>query len=249
MDKIKTVIAYDGSCFKGWQIQPGEKTVQDSLESAIEKIAGKKIKVHGAGRTDSGVHALGQVAHFDAPLGSKMSADDWHRALNVNLPPTIRVLSSEPVKKDFHARFSAKSKTYKYVMDTSLILGPHKFLRTWHHPKKINISKLKEACSLYEGTHDFASFAVNRGDGKDIKTERTIFSVEVNSDQEDTLIMSFSGNGFLYKMVRLLVGAAVRVAEGKKDVDWIREMLQNPGKSKCQYCAKPDGLYLEKVVY
>ena len=128
-----------------------------------------------------------------------MSADDWHRALNVNLPPTIRVLSSETVKKDFHARFSAKSKTYKYVMDTSLILGPHKFLRTWHHPKKINISKLKEACSLYEGTHDFASFAVNRGDGKDIKTERTIFSVEVNSDQEDTLIISFSGNGFFTK--------------------------------------------------
>ena len=110
MDKIKIVIAYDGSCFKGWQIQPGEKTVQDSLESAIEKITGKKIKVHGSGRTDSGVHALGQVAHFDAPLGSKMSADDWHRALNVNLPPTIRILSSEPVKKDFHARFSANQK-------------------------------------------------------------------------------------------------------------------------------------------
>ena len=111
MNKLKIVIAYDGSHFRGWQIQPGEKTVQDSLELAIKKIAHAKIKVHGSGRTDTGVHALGQVAHFEIPLGSRMTAQEWQRAINVNLPPTIRVLSAELVSTDFHARFSAKSKT------------------------------------------------------------------------------------------------------------------------------------------
>ena len=125
---------------------------------------------------------------------------------------------------------------------------PHEFLKVWHHPKNLDISMLKRACDLYVGTYDFASFAVNRGDGKEINTERTIFSVKVSSEQ-NTLTMSFKGNGFLYKMVRLLVGAAVRVAEGKEDINWIEGMLQNPGQLKCQHCAKPDGLYLVEVRY
>ena len=248
MNKLKIVIAQDGSHFKGWQIQPGEKTVQDSLELAIKKITHAEIKVHGSGRTDTGVHALGQVAHFEIPPESRMTADEWQRAINVNLPPTIRVLSTELVSTDFHARFSAKSKTYRYHINTSKILLPHEFLKVWHHPKNLDISMLKRACDLYVGTYDFASFAVNRGDGKEINTERTIFSVKVSSEQ-NTLTMSFNGNGFLYKMVRLLVGAAVRVAEGKEDINWIEGMLQNPGQLKCQHCAKPDGLYLVEVRY
>ena len=175
------MIAYDGSHFRGWQIQPGEKTVQDSLELAIKKITHVKIKVHGSGRTDTGVHALGQVAHFEIPPDSRMTAQEWQRAINVNLPPTIRVLSAELVSTDFHARFSAKSKTYRYDINTSQILSPHEFLKVWHHPKNLDVSMLKRACDLYVGTYDFASFAVNRGDGKEINTVRTIFSVKVRS--------------------------------------------------------------------
>ncbi len=248
MEKIKIVIAYDGSNYKGWQIQPGERTVQASLELAIKKITGKDVRVQGSGRTDTGVHALGQVAHYEVSEESKMNSGEWQRALNVNLPKTIRILFVEKAPIDFHARFSAKAKIYRYEVDTSPVLAPHKVDRVWHHPEKIDGEVLKEACQLYVGTHDFASFAVNRGNGVSVSTERTIFSVDVDSRQ-DTVSMSFNGSGFLYKMVRLLVGAAVRVAEGREDIKWIKEMLRDAGKNKCQYCAKPDGLYLVEVSY
>ncbi|MAW11359.1 MAG: tRNA pseudouridine(38-40) synthase TruA [Verrucomicrobiales bacterium] len=248
MERIKIVIAYDGSTYKGWQIQPGERTVQDSLESAIKKITGADVRVQGSGRTDTGVHALGQVAHYEVSKESRMDSGEWQRALNVNLPKSIRILSVEKAPLDFHARFSAKAKTYRYEVDTSPVLVPHKVDRVWHHPSKIDGKVLKAACQLYVGTHDFASFAGNRGNSIPTSTERTIFSIDVESHQ-DTISMSFSGNGFLYKMVRLLVGAAVRVAEGREDIEWIKKMLQDPGKNKCQYCAKPDGLYLVEVSY
>ena len=248
MSRIRLTIAYDGRSFQGWQSQRGGNTIQDYIEAAILKVSGEALRITGSGRTDTGVHALGQVAHFDAPEPSNMNAEEWNRALNVNLPPTIRIIRASMVDDDFHARFGAKEKTYRYEIDMGPVLNPLRVYRAWHHPEKIDYEILRRACSVYIGEHNFASFAANRKDGKQINTVRTINTVDV-AKCPDGLSITFSGNGFLYKMVRLLVGAAVRVAEGREDQSWLEQMLKSPGTSKCQYCASGEGLYLVEVVY
>ena len=248
MNRIRLTIAYDGRSFQGWQSQRGGNTIQDYIEAAILKVSGEALRITGSGRTDTGVHALGQVAHFDAPKPSSMNAEEWNCALNVNLPPTIRIIRASMVEDDFHARFGAKEKTYRYEIDMGPVLNPLRVYRAWHHPEKIDYEILRRACSVYIGEHNFASFAANRKDGKQINTVRMINAVDVEKCP-DGLSITFSGNGFLYKMVRLLVGAAVRVAEGREDQSWLEQMLKSPGTSKCQYCASGEGLYLVEVVY
>lgn len=248
MSRIRLTIAYDGRSFQGWQSQRGGNTIQDYIEAALLKVSGEALRITGSGRTDTGVHALGQVAHFDAPEPSNMNAEEWNRALNVNLPPTIRIIRASMVDDDFHARFGAKEKTYRYEIDMGPVLNPLRVYRAWHHPEKIDYEILRRACSVYIGEHNFASFAANRKDGKQINTVRTINTVDV-AKCPDGLSITFSGNGFLYKMVRLLVGAAVRVAEGREDQSWLEQMLKSPGTLKCQYCASGKGLYLVEVVY
>ena len=248
MSRIRLTIAYDGRSFQGWQSQRGGNTIQDYIEAALLKVSGEALRITGSGRTDTGVHALGQVAHFDAPEPSNMNAEEWNRALNVNLPPTIRIIRASMVEDDFHARFGAKEKTYRYEIDMGPVLNPLRVYRAWHHPEKIDYEILRRACSVYIGEHNFASFAANRKDGKQINTVRTINTVDV-AKCPDGLSITFSGNGFLYKMVRLLVGAAVRVAEGREDQSWLEQMLKSPGTLKCQYCASGEGLYLVEVVY
>jgi len=248
MSRIRLTIAYDGSSFQGWQSQRGGNTIQDYIQTALLKVSGDDLRITGSGRTDTGVHALGQVAHFDAPEASSMNEDEWKRALNVNLPPTIRIVRASMVEDDFHSRFGAKAKTYRYEIDIGSVLNPLRVSRSWHHPEKINPEILLRACSIYIGEHDFASFAANRKDGKQINTVRTINSVDV-AETPHGLSITFSGNGFLYKMVRLLVGAAVRVAEQREELSWLEAMLKSPGTSKCQYCATGEGLYLVEVVY
>ena len=248
MSRIRLTVAYDGSSFKGWQSQPEGNTIQDNIEAALLKVSGEALRITGSGRTDTGVHAIGQVAHFDAPESSNMNAGEWNRALNVNLPPTIRIIKASMVEDDFHARFGAKEKTYRYEIDIGPVLNPLRVSRAWHHPEKINCEILRRACSVYIGEHDFASFAANRKDGKDINTVRTINSIEV-AECSDGLTITFCGNGFLYKMVRLLVGAAVRVAEEREEIFWLEGMLESPGTAKCQYCATGEGLYLVEVIY
>jgi tRNA pseudouridine38-40 synthase len=170
------------------------------------------------------------------------------RAINTKLPAAIRVMEAEQVDDEFHARFSAVGKTYRYEIDTSPVAHPLRASRVWHHPAGLDVEALRAACGLYVGEHDFASFAANRRDGKDPNTVRTISAIEVEADG-GILAISFSGNGFLYKMVRLLVGGAVRVAEGRDGVSWIQGLLDSPGLEKCQYCAPGGGLYLVEVEY
>lgn len=248
MSRIRLTIAYDGRAFEGWQSQLRGNTVQDCLESAILKVAGVSLRINGSGRTDTGVHALGQAAHFDPPPGNEMKAKDWERALNANLPTTIRIVSASLAPDGFHARFSAKSKTYRYEIDTGPVLYPLRVARALHHPENLNVEIMRLACSSYVGEHDFASFAANRRDGKEPNTIRIIRSAKVTKYNEG-LAVTFCGNGFLYKMVRLLVGAAIRVAEGREEMLWLEEMLQSPGIAKCQYCATGEGLYLVEVAY
>lgn len=213
--RFKLTIAYDGRPFEGWQSQPGGNTVQDHLLAAARTICGEISGIQGSGRTDAGVHALGQVAHFDAPAGNRMDGRAWRAALNTKLPRTIRVMECEEADLEFHAQFSAKQKTYRYRVFTGEILPPLEFGLAWQVRKALDPEKVIAAAKLFEGEHDFTAFSANRGDPKsepDHKV-RVVSKVSV-SFRSDFIELTFTGNGFLYKMVRMLVGAIVKAGQG-----------------------------------
>ncbi len=249
--RMRLIVAYDGRPFAGWQSQPGGNTVQDLLEAAAGRIlkSGGPVAVTGSGRTDAGVHAVGQVAHFDLPDTCRMDAAAWVRALNVHLPPAIRITAAEPAASGFHARFDAEAKTYRYRIWCGPVLPPLEAGLAWHVPQAMNPALLAEACRRCEGMHNFRAFAANRGDGKDDTrdTVRTIWSLTPEQDGH-LLTLTFHGGGFLYKMVRLLTAAIVRTARGQESPEWI-PMLLSAAKEKCPHSAPPDGLYLVSVDY
>src|SRR5437762_11123662 len=176
--RLKLIIAYDGAPFSGWQSQSHRNTVQDHVEHAFERVLGKPARVHGAGRTDAGVHALAQCAHVDLP-NDRLSAARWTEALNALLPPTIRVLRCQYVANDFHARLSAKGKIYRYKIWSGTVLPPFDYGRAWHVTRSLDLKLLKSAAQHSLGTHDFAGLAANRGKPETI-TIRTIYSVRVS---------------------------------------------------------------------
>lgn len=250
MPRFRLTLAYDGRPFAGWQSQPGGNTVQDFLERALGRVLPETSpRVHGSGRTDAGVHALGQVAHFDAPSEFRLNGDAWRRALNSHLPPSIRVTHCAEARPDFHARFDATGKTYRYRIFTGEVLPPLEVGLAWHRPKQLDFDLLAEACAALEGTHDFAGFAAFRGneDGTE-DTVRTLWSVTLTNDGP-LRVLTFHGSGFLYKMVRLLTGALVRVAAKKQPLTWLTDLLHRRDPGKCQHVAPPDGLYLVSVDY
>ncbi len=242
--KLKLSIAYDGTPFAGWQSQAAGDAVQDVIERALQKISGGRIVLHGSGRTDAGVHALEQCAHFDGE--GPLSPNDWQRALNANLPPTVRILQAEEAAADFHARFDAKGKIYRYVVRNAPVLSPHEVDRVWHVPHDLNFEWLHDAAKIFEGRHDFAAFSANRG-GTVRDTHRTVREVSVSQDGT-LLTLTFEGEGFLYKMVRMMAGAAVRAALGREDVESLRRRLVGPGP-RWNHVAPACGLYLVKVLY
>ncbi|MFM2196819.1 MAG: tRNA pseudouridine(38-40) synthase TruA [Verrucomicrobiota bacterium] len=250
--RLKLTIAYDGRPFLGWQSQTGGNTVQDILHEALAVVAKQPLRLHGSGRTDTGVHALGQVAHFDAPDDSNMNPYNWVPALNTKLPATIRVMSCEEVPPDFHARFSATRKTYRYDICTDPVLPPLKSGLAWHLPRLLDADVLSQALSRFEGTHDFHAFAAYRGN----EQENTDYNRTIHAADLETLAdgyrITFSGNGFLYKMARMLTGTAIKTAEGRLRLDDLAALLdQPPGlpRGKAPLCAPADGLYLERVGY
>lgn len=242
--RLKLVIAYDGTNFLGWQSQAGGGTVQDALEKALALIQGRRVAVHGAGRTDTGVHALAQCAHVDVDKPG-LGPADWLRALNGNLPEQIRVVRCQRVRGDFHARFSATGKTYVYRIWNDPILSPFEIDRAWHLPVTIDVAELRRCAQMLEGTHDFKGFAANRGK-PDESTVRDIRQIRVRK-QGSLITLSFTGNGFLYKMVRLLTGSMVRCAQGRASREWIADLLA--GKGKTSFAAPSAGLYLARVNY
>lgn len=250
--RLRLLIAYDGRPFAGWQSQPGGNTVQDHLEKAVSLVlkSDTRVVVHGSGRTDAGVHALAQCAHFDAPETPSLGPAAWRRALNVHLPPAIRVMEVAPAADHWHARFDAAGKTYRYRLWTGPILPPHEAGLAWHVPQRLDPAVLADACRFCEGRHDFRSFAANRGDGKDATrdTVRELWSLSAESDGP-LLTLTFHGSGFLYKMVRLLTGGIVRVAQGRAPLSWLEHLLTAPPGEKCHYAAPADGLYLVSVDY
>ncbi len=250
--RLKLIIAYDGRPFNGWQVQPGGNTVQDHLHQALLEIAKQPIRVHGSGRTDTGVHALGQVAHFDAPADSRMQPANWLAALNANLPATVRIMACTEVAPDFHARFSASGKIYHYDICTEPVLPPHRAGLAWHLPRPLDPALLSAALRHVCGRHDFRAFAAFRGN-ETLETDyvRTIHAAEP-AILTDGWRITFAGDGFLYKMVRLLVGAGVKVAQGKLPIaDFAALFDQGPDlpHGKSPLCAPADGLYLREVLY
>ncbi len=247
--RLKITIAYDGSTFGGWQIQPNTQTIQSQIEEALSSVAKTPIRLHGSGRTDAGVHAAGQVAHFDAPDNLTMNPHNWVPALNTKLPPQIRILDCHEMPQDFHARFSATSKTYSYHLCLSPILPPFLAHRAWHLPRQLNPIDLEDALQRYLGSKNFQAFAANRGN----ETEKTDYVRTITQSDlqqiETGFLLTFTGNGFLYKMVRLLTGAAVHVAQGYLSHHDHQNLLTNPQEKKSPLCAPPDGLSLDRVDY
>src|SRR5262245_8183533 len=243
--RLKLTVAYDGAPFAGWQSQSHRNTVQDHLEHAFEHVTGEAVRVHGAGRTDAGVHALAQCAHVD--VSKFLPTDRWIKALNALLPSAIRVLRCRYVSKDFHARLSAKGKIYHYEIWTAPILPPFEYGRAWHIVQPLDRKILKSAAKYFGGTYDFAAFAANRGKPEE-STIRTINSVRVRK-KGPSVTIEFDGNGFLYKMVRLMVGALVKCAVGKMRIEEITLRLHSGRIGSARFAAPPEGLYLARVRY
>ncbi len=244
--RLKLLIAYDGRKFRGWQSQATCDGVQDFLEKALAQIVGTRVVVHGSGRTDAGVHALGQVAHIDVPR-DRVPLAKWVSAINACLPHEIRVLRATRAKPKFHARFDASGKIYTYRIWAGPILHPMEIGRAWFMPVPLDFARLRETAQALVGKHDFAGFAANRGQ-PELGTVRTIHSIRVM--QRGSLItLRFEGGGFLYKMVRLLTGTLVRVAQVRLEPAFIHELLAAPGKRKTNYAAPAEGLYLTRVLY
>lgn len=243
--RLKLIIAYDGAPFAGWQSQSHRNTVQDRLEHAFERLTGESVRVHGAGRTDAGVHALAQCAHVD--VAKPWAPGRWLEALNALLPPAIRVLRWRYVSNDFHARLSAKGKTYRYRIWSAPVLPPFEYRRAWHIPQELDVKLLNGAAKHFIGTHDFAGFAANRGKTEE-STIRTIHSVRVRQ-KGPCVTIEFDGNGFLYKMVRLMVGSLVQCALGKMKIEEIAARVHSAQVESTRFAAPAEGLFLVRVRY
>lgn len=250
--RFKLTLAYDGRTFQGWQSQPHGGAVQNALEAAVTKISKlPDIRVHGAGRTDTGVHATGQVAHFEAPDTLCMDANAWLRALNSNLSPQVRVVDCQQVPTSFNAQFSATGKHYEYRICRLPTLPPLEYGLAWHLPWRMDLGLLQHAMKAMQGQHDFCAFAANRRDGRELIpgfSIRTIYSIQMQ-ESEDILSLHFRGDGFLYKMVRLMTGSMLRVAMGRESLAWLLELIHAPNGQKTQFVAPAGGLYLRSVYY
>ncbi len=247
--RLRLTIAYDGSSFAGWQSQSHGKGIQDCLEKALTSIAGRRLILHAAGRTDAGVHALAQCAHVDVgELEGKMKDPQrWLSALNAALPPTIRILKIRKTSPLFHARFSAHQKTYQYLLWNGAVLPPLLHHRAWHLYGPLDVGILQRLAQQIEGTHDFRGFTAKSGAARE-NTERTLYKVSIKK-RGNKISFSFTGNGFLYHMVRMLVGSMVRVAQGRMSEHDFFQRLDSKKQSIAPHTAPACGLYLIKINY
>ncbi len=241
---IKLTIAYDGTAYHGWQTQAGKATIQETTENAIMTITKQKVDLIGSGRTDSGVHALGQVANFKADFG--IEEDKIKIALNANLPKDIRVIKSEDVPLEFHARFDAHRKTYLYQIYNDRVNSPFYCNYSYFVPSLLDIEKMEAASRLLIGSHDFKGFMAS---GSEVKTTvRTIY--DFNIVKNDKIISLYvTGNGFLYNMVRIIAGTLVDIGKGTKNLGCIADALESGDRKLLGHTAKPEGLFLKEVNY
>ncbi len=244
--RFALTIAYDGTNYAGWQIQPGQVTIQEMIEGAIEATAGKKVKLHGSGRTDRGVHARGQVAHFD--LETRMTTRSILFALNSRLPPDIRILKVKKVSDKFHARRTAHSKEYRYQIFNGEILQPNERLYAVQIHRPLNLDLMREGAKRFEGEHDFKPFMANPQREID-STVRHITSFTIVKKGK-MITLRVRGNGFLYKQVRSMAGMLIRVGHGQEKPERITELLDNASPRTAHVpSAPPQGLTLWRVWY
>ena len=245
MRNIKLTIEYDGTAYHGWQIQAKDITIQKTIEKALSTMTREKIRLSGSGRTDAGVHALGQVANFKTD--SKISADAFFAGLNSLLPDDIVITACEKVEDDFHARFSAKIKTYQYrIFNRPLAIAIGRQY-AWHIKKKLDVSAMQKAAEHIIGTQDFKSF---EGTGSPrAHTIRTVIHAEVAEKEDGYLIFEITANGFLRYMVRNLIGTLADVGLLKTTPDEFRQILEAKNRDLAGATAPSQGLFLVNVSY
>lgn len=240
----KIILSYDGGRFEGWQKQQGRLTIQETVEECISNMCNEKIKVIASGRTDAGVHALGQTANFH--ISHKQQAENFVRECNELLPEDIRVLSLAAVEETFHSRYDAVEKTYCYTID--MRERPSVFTRRYAYsvPERLDLQKMKKAAEQLTGVHDFRSFTSDKRKDKD--TVRKVKSIKIIKEN-NYLKMYVTGNGFLYHMVRILAGTLIEIGMGKKTVEQIPEILGAKNRFRAGFMAPAHGLMLMKVDY
>ena len=247
---LKLIVSYDGSEFSGWQVQPDAATVQGTLALAIGRITGEKVLPQGSGRTDAGVHALAQ--HVTFVTFSPVPTANFQKALNDILPPSVRVLDVKEMPADFHARHSARGKTYRYRMYRGPVCLPFLARYVWHYPYPLDEEAMVRAAALVLGEHDFTSFAAvdpERGkEGEPVDNVRQIFS-SVWERVDDELVYTVRGSGFLHHMVRNLVGTFVLVGRGTLRPEDVTRILETRNRSAAGATAPGSGLYLVTVDY
>lgn len=244
MKRIKLTIAYDGTNYCGWQVQPNGITVEEVVNKALKKLTGEDIQVIGASRTDSGVHALGNVAVFDTH--TTIPPERISYALNQRLPEDIVIVKSEEVAEDFHPRYCDCSKTYEYHILNMRIPIPTKRLKNYFVSYDLDVEKMRKAAGYLIGEHDFVSFCNVRTDVED--TVRTVTELEILKDGEEITIR-ISGNGFLYNMVRIIVGTLIRVGRGFYEPEKVKEILEAKDRKAAGVTAPPHGLILAEIRY
>ena len=244
--RYKIKVSYDGTNYSGWQVQPHHRTVQGELERLLaEMTCQKHVRVESSGRTDAGVHARAQVAHFD--LKKPVDAKYFQRGLNAQLDRDIRVLTFEKVPDDFHARFSAVGKEYRYFIYNGLIVPPTKRLYRLQEGRPLDVERMRAAAELLVGEHDFAPFSANPKRELD-GTVRTIHSFYVRKHGAD-ITLEVQGSGFLYKMVRSLAGILIDIGMGRREPEVIHDIFAHGKRTAVVQTAQPQGLFLWKVFY
>jgi tRNA pseudouridine38-40 synthase len=249
MRHFKLTIAYDGTDFHGWQIQTNKPTVQGEIVAVLRRLTQENVQLPGAGRTDAGVHALGQVGSFRTQ--SALSAGEFQRALNALLPPAIRIVSAEETGPDFSARWSAKGKVYRYRLYRGKVVPPMLWRYVLHYPFPLDEEAMKEGAAKFVGVHDFTSFAASTGsedDDKERNTEREIYFTELKrTDDGEELWFTVHGRSFLRYMVRKMVGTLLEVGRGKLSPADIVTLYERKDRSKSGPTVPPQGLFMVRV--
>ena len=245
MRNIKLTIEYDGKNFAGWQTQPDKVSIQGEITKAIKKITNEDVDLIASGRTDAGVHALGQVANFH--INSNIPVDKFPYALNSNLPKSIVIKKAEEVQERFHARYNCVSKTYRYIINNNEFPSALNRYREFHIPNKLDISKMKQALEFFVGTYDFKGFKSSGGSAK--KTTVRTITKAILIEENGKLIIELTGNGFLYTMVRIISGTIVDVGLGKIEPKSIPKIIESGDRTQAGKTLPPHGLYLVRVEY
>src|SRR5258705_12622446 len=249
MRYFKLIIAYDGTDFHGWQMQSNKPTIQGEIVNVLRRITQENLQLHGAGRTDAGVHALGQVGSFRTQ--SALSAGEFQRALNALLPPAIRIAAAEEVGPDFNARWSARGKIYRYRLYRGKVVPPMLWRYVLHYPFPLDEEKMRDAAARFVGSHDFASFAASTGseeDDKERSTVREIYSTElVRSPDNEELVFTVRGRSFLRYMVRKMVGTLLDVGRGRLSPEDIDRLFELRDRSKSGPTVPPHCIFMVEV--